>query len=526
MPSQWTRFAMMSYSDALGHVSLDYSGMLLQQEAFKALEEKAASALAELDAIEKGTVANPDEGRMVGHYWLRDPALSPDPAIAEEIAGTYEAIRQFSSDVHNGKVKSSTGKPFQSFVLIGIGGSALGPQLVNDALGGRGDNMMAHFMDNTDPDGFDRTFDSLEGNLDSTLFIVVSKSGGTAETKNGMLEARRRLEAEGLSFQRQAVAITQKGSSLDRLAEVDGWLRRFPMWDWVGGRTSVLSAVGLLPASLQGIDTDALLEGARYCDSLGRASDWHENPSLVLAMSWLLATNGQAKRALVVLPYKDRLALFAKYLQQLVMESLGKEKDKGGAKVNQGLTLFGNKGSTDQHSYVQQLVEGPDHYLVTFIEVLRDRIGPSMSVDGKNTSGDFLAAFLLGTRQALMQKARPTVTITVPEVNAFHLGLLISLFERAVGLYAAMTGVNAYNQPGVEAGKLSAGQALLCLDMAVEFLHNRKGERFAAVEIAEQIGRKDDAFTIFVMLRHAAYNDDKPVKMAGNSAKDAVFWIS
>ena len=114
-----------------------------------------------------------------------------------------------------------------------------------------------------------------------------------------------------------------------------------------------------------------------------------------------------------------------------------------------------------------------------------------------------------------MQKARPTVTITVPEVNAFHLGLLISLFERAVGLYAAMTGVNAYNQPGVEAGKLSAGQALLCLDMAVEFLHNRKGERFAAVEIAEQIGRKDDAFTIFVMLRHAAYNDDKPVKMAG-----------
>ena len=100
---------MMSYSDALGHVSLDYSGMLLQQEAFKALEEKAASALAELDAIEKGTVANPDEGRMVGHYWLRDPALSPDPAIAEEIAGTYEAIRQFSSDVHNGKVKSRPG---------------------------------------------------------------------------------------------------------------------------------------------------------------------------------------------------------------------------------------------------------------------------------------------------------------------------------------------------------------------------------------------------------------------------------
>ncbi|HNZ08797.1 MAG TPA: glucose-6-phosphate isomerase [Bacillota bacterium] len=526
LPNQWTRYSSMSYFDPLGHISLDYSGMLLQPEAYEGSREKAASALAELDAIEKGAVANTDEGRMVGHYWLRNPALSPEPAIADEIVGTYEAIKQFSSDVHNGKVKSSTGKPFQSFVLIGIGGSALGPQLVNDSLGGRSDNMMAHFMDNTDPDGFDRTFGSLEGALDSALFIIVSKSGGTAETKNGMLEAKRRLEAEGLSFQRQAVAITQKGSSLDRLAETEGWIRRFPMWDWVGGRTSVLSAVGLLPASLQGIDTDALLEGARYCDALGRTSDWRDNPSLIMALSWLLATNGKTNRSLVVLPYKDRLALFAKYLQQLVMESLGKELDRSGARVNQGLTLFGNKGSTDQHSYVQQLVEGPDQYLVTFIEVLRDRIGQSMNVDGKNTCGDFLAAFLVGTRQALMQKARPTITITVPEVNAFHLGLLISLFERAVGFYAAMTGINAYNQPGVESGKLSAGQALLCLDMAIEFLQSRKAERFGAVEIAERIGRKEDAFTIFAMLRHAAYNDDKPVRMAGTSAREAVFWVS
>lgn len=525
MPDYCSKLKECFYSDPSGLITLDFSRTGLAPDDFARLTNRAAAALIGMEELERGSLANPDEGRMVGHYWLRDASLAPDNVISSEITDTHEAVKRFASDIASCKIRSSADKPFQNFVLIGIGGSALGPQLVSDALGDCRDSMNAYFMDNTDPDGFDRTFQAIGGTLSSTLFIVTSKSGGTAETRNGMVEAKNRLSSEGLSFPGQAVAITQKGSALDRLAETEGWLHRFPMWDWVGGRTSVLSAVGLLPAALQGIDTDELLEGARYCDRLGREKDWRVNPSLTMAMSWLLATEGRAKRALVVLPYKDRLALFAKYLQQLVMESLGKEKDLLGNTMNQGITLFGNKGSTDQHSYVQQLVEGPDQYLVTFVEVLRDRMGASMAVDGKNTSGDYLEAFLIGTEQALWQKRRPSMRITVKEVNEHSLGMLIALFERSVGFYAKMVGINAYHQPGVEAGKLSAGQALVCLEEAMEHLLSRRSERFTAIEISEAIGRTDEARAVFMMLRHAAYNQDRPVLMEGHDPEGALFWV-
>lgn len=525
MTANWPRFVSMSYSDPKGVLSLDYSKLCLTQDKFQALSTRASNALKLMSELEAGAIANPDEGRMVGHYWLRDASICPDSAIASEINETYASLRGFVSDVHSGKIKSPSGKPFQSFVLIGIGGSALGPQFVSDALATKCGGMMAHFVDNTDPDGFDRLFSCLDASLDAALFIVVSKSGGTAETRNGMVEAKRRLKQAGLSFEGQAVAVTQRGSALDKTAEAESWLARFPMWDWVGGRTSLMSAVGLLPALLQGIDTDALLEGAKYCDVLGRCPEWELNPSLILAMSWLIATDGKARRALVVLPYKDKLSLFSKYLQQLVMESLGKELDTKGNKVNQGITLFGNKGSTDQHSYVQQLVEGPEQYLVTFIHVLRDRLGPSPLVDGLNTSGDYLTAFMSGTRDALSQKGRPSMTITVRTADAFDIGLLIALFERAVGFYASMVGVNAYHQPGVEAGKLSAGRALVSLSEALEFLSGRRGERYSASEVAEQIGRKEEAEAIFIMLRHAAENPDRSVRCCGVHPKSAMFWM-
>ncbi len=163
---------------------------------------------------------------------------------------------------------------------------------------------------------------------------------------------------------------------------------------------------------------------------------------------------------MVVLPYKDRLLLLSRYLQQLVMESLGKEKDLEGRTVHQGIVVYGNKGSTDQHAYVQQLREGPDNFFLTFIEVLKDREGASLLVEEDATSGDFLLGFLLGTRDALAEAGRRSLTITVPEVSARTLGMLIALFERAVGIYAELVGINAYHQPGVEAGKRAAGRVL------------------------------------------------------------------
>src|SRR5205823_12945084 len=188
-----------------------------------------------------------------------------------------------------------------------------------------------------------------------TLTVVISKSGGTKETRNGMLEAARAYEQRKLPFGKHAVAVTGEGSELDKLAAQQGWIRRFPMWDWVGGRTSETSAVGLLPAALQGIDIDGFLAGARACDEITRQADMLKNPAALLALMLFYAGNGKGSRDMVVLPYKDRLELFSRYLQQLVMESLGKEKDLAGIVVNQGLAVYGNKGSTDQHAYVQQL---------------------------------------------------------------------------------------------------------------------------------------------------------------------------
>jgi glucose-6-phosphate isomerase len=163
---------------------------------------------------------------------------------------------------------------------------------------------------------------------------------------------------------------------------------------------------------------------------------------------------------MVILPYKDRLVLFSKYLQQLVMESLGKERDLAGNVVHQGIAVYGNKGSTDQHAYVQQLREGVPNFFATFIEVRKDRDGVPFEVEPGVTAGDYLQGFLRGTRSALYENGRDSITISVPHVDAFIVGALIALYERAVGFYASLVNINAYHQPGVEAGKKAASRIL------------------------------------------------------------------
>ena len=207
------------------------------------------------------------------------------------------------------------------------------------------------------------------------------------------------------------------------------------MYDWVGGRTSELSAVGLLPAALQGLDIDGLLAGAAACDEATRGRDLKTNPAALMALMWHHATGGKGQKDMVVLPYKDRLLLFSRYLQQLVMESIGKQLDLKGNRVEQGLAVYGNKGSTDQHAYVQQLREGVPNFFAVFIRVLEDG-GSAREVEPGVTAGDYLHGFLLGTRAALFENDRESMTITVPRVDARTVGALIALFERAVGLYA------------------------------------------------------------------------------------------
>jgi glucose-6-phosphate isomerase len=211
---------------------------------------------------------------------------------------------------------------------------------------------------------------------------------------------------------------------------------------------------------------------------------------------------------MVILPYKDRLLLFSRYLQQLIMESLGKERDLTGNIVNQGLSVYGNKGSTDQHAYVQQLREGVPNFFVTFIEVLRDRKGASPQVEQDVTSGDYLSGFYLGTRQALHENGRESISITVEKLDARTVGALIALYERTVGLYASLVEINPYHQPGVEAGKKAATAVLEAQKRILHCLRRAGGGDLTLEEIAAQSECTRDPETVFKVLEHLRANQD------------------
>ena len=266
----WHRFrSYYSEFSSLG-LAIDLSRINFPDNYFDSMDSRMKSTFAAMIDLERGSIANPDENRMVGHYWLRTPALAPSPEIRREIEQTLSDIKSFAAQVHGGVIRGAGG-PFVNLLVIGIGGSALGPQFVSRALGQiKTDRMSVCFLDNTDPDGFDMVFSRIKGELGQTLCLVISKSGGTKETRNGMLEAQEIYRRSAVDFASQAVAITGVGSELDRYAQKSGWIRRFPMWDWVGGRTSELSAVGLLPAALQGIAIEELLSGAQICDQITR----------------------------------------------------------------------------------------------------------------------------------------------------------------------------------------------------------------------------------------------------------------
>jgi len=219
--------------------------------------------------------------------------------------------------------------------------------------------------------------------------------------------------------------------------------------------------------------------------------------------------------------------LFSKYLQQLIMESVGKEKDRAGNVVHAGIVVYGNKGSTDQHAYVQQLREGVNNFFVTFIEVLGDAanlpmpknsaafsgLPATLQVEDHVTAGDYLHGFFQGTRTALASNDRESLTLTVREISPRTIGILIALFERAVGLYAELIDINAYHQPGVEAGK-KAATAVIALQLKV-LAHLRGGASGTAEQIAAAIGAPEAVETVYLTLRHLVANADHKVAAAG-----------
>ncbi|MHC4624262.1 MAG: glucose-6-phosphate isomerase [Planctomycetota bacterium] len=360
----------------------------------------------------------------------------------------------------------------ENLVVLGIGGSALGNIALQTALNPYMHNLdetqragpRFFVFDNVDPPQFASFLDWVGDKLDKTVFNVISKSGRTAETAGQLMTVRKllldRLGPKG--FKSQVVATTDpKEGALRRIAD-DAGLRCLEVPQGVGGRFSVLSAVGLFGAAMCGIDIDLLLAGARDMDSRVSSEDFYKNPAAINAAVNYHYYN-QGKRIAVMMPYSYALKDLADWYRQLWAESLGKAKDLAGNEVHIGPTPVKALGTTDQHSQVQLYREGPNDKLFTFLQVdnfPKDiKIGPAPDCAPELgfLAGADLSALLnsekKATEYALLQSMRPCLTVIFQEVNAHAVGQFIYLFEVTTSLAGALFGINTYDQPAVELGK-------------------------------------------------------------------------
>lgn len=362
-------------------------------------------------------------------------------------------------------------KHAKAFVVLGIGGSALGPMAVQQALNHPHYNELPrkkrggprfYVADNVDPERLTALFDVVD--LDKTVFNVVSKSGSTVETMSQFLIVKDLLERElGREEAKKHLVCTTDASkgALRKLADTEGY-RTFVIPDGVGGRFSELCAVGLLPAAVCGIDIAAMLEGAAEMDARCSDPDFRKNPAYLYGVLHCIAME-QGKNISVLMPYADSLKLVSDWYAQLWAESLGKKTDKVGNLVYCGQTPVKALGVTDQHSQVQLYTEGPFDKIVVFlgVEQYRATLAIPQGCEGLEflsgvTHNQLISVEQWATEYALSRAGRPSMTLTLPEVNARTIGGLLYFFEVATAFAGAYLGIDAFNQPGVEAGKAAA----------------------------------------------------------------------
>jgi glucose-6-phosphate isomerase len=401
------------------------------------------------------------------------------PSVRADLVAQYRAGRLGFLDLANDAAlhrqstefaRRAKGR-FDDVVELGIGGSALGPIALRTALRPSGWNSLPterrggqprlHVLDNVDPATIAALLDRLD--LARTLFIVTSKSGGTAETMAQYLVVRDRVER---TFGREArdhlvfVTDPEKGA-LRAIARSDG-ITALDIPPAVGGRFSVLSPVGLLPAALIGVDTAALLAGAGDMARRCETDELRRNPAAVFATLEWLAHEQLARQIHVLMPYSDPLRDIAAWFVQLWAESLGKERT-GSPGVGVGPTPLAALGATDQHSQVQLFMEGPHDKTIAFIAVrepVSDLPIPTLHADipelgylGGHRLAELLDIERRATAGALARRGRPNLTIEVDRVDASHFGGLLMLFEIATIYAGTLYGVNPLDQPGVELGK-------------------------------------------------------------------------
>lgn len=351
---------------------------------------------------------------------------------------------------------------FDDIVVLGIGGSALGTICLQQSLKHLYENELAkrnhprlHVLDNIDPLWLSQLNDIID--YPKTLFIVISKSGGTPETLSEYFYYRKKLEEEELDVKEHFVFITGPEKGLLREISNEEGIKAFDVPENVGGRFSVLTEVGLLPAALIGIDIHELLEGARKMRNFFLSTNFKDNLSFqIAAIEYLLGKKGKVMN--VITPYSQRLIKFADWYRQLLAESIGKAVNEKGETINVGLTPINALGVTDQHSQSQLYNEGPNDKFFIFIKV--DRHGRELKIpDSKAdylkgvTFNELMETELKGTVQSLTYNNRPNITLSIPLVDAYYIGYLFMLFEGATAFLGEFYGINAFNQPGVELSK-------------------------------------------------------------------------
>lgn len=431
-------------------IKVNYNNMMENALGAKGITDKQIEELLPLAVkAHQGVEAGRGKG-MQG--WMDSPYNQDD---------VVERINKVAKRVQNN---------CDAFVVLGIGGSALGPIAVFTALKHLYYNELPsktrkyprfYVLDNVDPDKMNALFDVID--VDNTVFNVITKSGATSETMSQYLIVMDMLTKKlGRKAREHIIATTSETKgNLIKLAHDEGF-ETFFIPDGVGGRFSELSPVGLLPAAVVGIDISEMLRGAKEMDEQCKSDDIDKNPALAIALLQYIEMNN-GKNIGVMMPYSDRLKYFADWYAQLWAESLGKEVDRNGKTVNAGQTPVKALGVTDQHSQVQLYNEGPFDKVITFLEVehfatdvtIPDNTSSIRDLDflGGHTMGELTNTELAATRYNLTRRGRANYTITMDEITPYNLGALMYMFQLQTAYAGEMFNVDAYNQPGVEGGK-------------------------------------------------------------------------
>ncbi|HEY1629611.1 MAG TPA: glucose-6-phosphate isomerase [Tepidisphaeraceae bacterium] len=395
--------------------------------------------------------------------------------IVERKAGRL----RFRDLPHDGEMIGAVQKEIEHFrdrcdvlIVLGIGGSALGNIALHNALNPYTYNLMSDrtrsgpqlfVLDNVDPDTIKSVVELITPKIKKTIVNVISKSGETAETASQFILFRDLLQRKlGNRYKENILATTDPtGGTLREICKAEGY-RTLEVPEGVGGRFSVLSAVGLFSAGMCGIDIDALMQGAADMDKRLKEADLFKNPAaMIAAIHWLLDQKG--KQMAVMMPYSTSLYYLADWFRQLWAESLGKQNGLKKKNVYAGQTPIKALGTTDQHSQVQLYREGPNDKIITFLEVERFQNKLSIPTSMKNVetlaylAGSNFQTLInsekLGTEYALLESQRPTITVQLPQISPETVGQFLYLYECAVSYMGGLYEINTYDQPAVQLGK-------------------------------------------------------------------------